>query len=276
MDIKCRYSGLMPDCVVIVATVRALKMHSGAVQGGAPASRWTRSLTQGEPAGCRGRLRPTWSSRSRTCGCSACRWSSRSTASPTTPTEEIELIRQHGASQAGAEGACVSEVWAKGGAGGEELAEAVVAAAREAEQLPVPLPADVPIKEKIETIATQDLRRRRRGLPARCRAEDQAVHRAGLRQAADLHGQDPPLAVARPTLKGRPTGFAVPIRDIRASLGAGFLYPLLGKMRRCPACRQSRRARRSTSTRRQGRRPVLTAATLAATSLAGGPGRPSC
>ena len=118
-------------------------------------------------------------------------------------------------------------MWAKGGAGGEELAEAVIAAAEQPKRLRVPsYPLEASIKEKIETIATKiygadgvDY------LPA-AEARDQAVHRAGLRQAAASAWPRPTCRspTTRP-LKGRPRGFRVPIRDIRASIGAGLPVP---------------------------------------------------
>ena len=98
-------------------------------------------------------------------------------------------------------------------------------------------PLEASIKEKIETIATKIY-----GadgveyLPRR--GEDQALHRAGSRQAADLHGEDALSLSHDPALKGRPRGFRVPIRDIRPATGAGYLYPLLGEMRTMPGLRK--------------------------------------
>jgi formyltetrahydrofolate synthetase len=152
---------------------------------------------------------------------------------PTDTEKEIELIRAR-ALAAGAEGAYRSDVWARGGAGGEELAAAVIKAARLPKQFRFLYELDRPIKEKIETIATRvygadgvDY------LPA---AEQQIARYTKLGYA------DLPICMAKthlsishdPALKGRPRGFRVPIRDVRASMGAGFLYPLLGEMRTMP------------------------------------------
>ena len=71
-------------------------------------------------------------------------------------------------------------------------------------------------------------------LLARSRSEGGIVHAPGLRQTADLHGEDAPAFTDDPNVKGAPTGFRLPIRDIRASVGAGFLYPLVGAMRTMP------------------------------------------
>ena len=82
-DIKCRYAGLVPDCVVLVATVRALKMHGGVAFA---------DLKLGEPARPSTRASRTCRSTSRTCRCTACRSSWPSTASPTDTESEIELL----------------------------------------------------------------------------------------------------------------------------------------------------------------------------------------
>jgi formate--tetrahydrofolate ligase len=154
-------------------------------------------------------------------------------AFPTDTAAEVELIRQRSIA-AGAEGAYVSEAWARGGAGAEELARAVVKAAERPKQFQFLYDLDRPIKEKIETIATRiygadgvDY------LPA---AEQQ------IRTYTELGYGNLPICMAKthlsishdPALKGRPRGFRVPIREVRASLGAGFLYPLLGEMRTMP------------------------------------------
>jgi formyltetrahydrofolate synthetase len=154
-------------------------------------------------------------------------------AFPTDTDAEVELIRQRSLA-AGAEGAYRSDVWAKGGAGAEDLARAVLKAAERPKQFRFLYELDRPIKEKIEAIATKiygadgvDY------LPA---AEQQ------IRRYTQLGYDRLPICMAKthlslshdPSLKGRPQGFRVPIRDVRASLGAGFLYPLLGEMRTMP------------------------------------------
>jgi formate--tetrahydrofolate ligase len=231
MNIKCRYSGLVPDAVVMVATVRALKMHSGRyrVVAGRPL----------DPGLAKEDLRAVGE------GCANLDKQIENArlfgvpvvvalnAFPTDTSAEIELIRQRSLA-AGAEGCHVSEVWAKGGAGGEELARAVLEAAERPKQFRFLYDLDAPITDKIEAIATRiygadgvDY------LPA---AEQQ------IRKYTELGYGGLPICMAKthlsishdPALKGRPRGFRVPIRDVRASLGAGFLYPLLGEMRTMP------------------------------------------
>ncbi len=190
MNIKCRYSGLVPDAVVMVSTVRALKMHSGRyrVVAGRPLD--PALAKEDLPAveeGCANLDKQI--ENARLFGLPVV------VAINTFPTDtpaEIELIRQRSVA-AGAEGAHVSEVWAKGGAGGEELARAVLKAAERPKSFRFLYDLDWPIKQKIEAIATRiygadgvDY------LPA---AEQQIKKytELGLRQPAHLHGQDPPL-----------------------------------------------------------------------------------
>jgi formate--tetrahydrofolate ligase len=231
MDIKCRYSGLTPDAVVMVCTVRALKMHSGRyrVVAGRPLdpglAREDLQAVEDGSANLEKQIE-----NARLFGVPVV---VAINAFPTDTAAEVELIRQRSLA-AGAEGAHVSDVWARGGAGAEELALAVVKAAERPKQFQFLYDLDRPIKEKIETIATRiygadgvDY------LPA---AEQQ------IRTYTELGYGNLPICMAKthlsishdPALKGRPRGFRVPIREVRASLGAGFLYPLLGEMRTMP------------------------------------------
>jgi formyltetrahydrofolate synthetase len=148
-------------------------------------------------------------------------------------SEEIEAIRER-AKAAGAEDAVVSKVWLKGGEGGVELAEAVVKAAEKPSKFEFLYPLDWPIKKKIETIATKIY------------GADGVDYLPLAEKKIELYtkqGFDKlPICMAKthlslshdPNLKNRPKGFRVPIRDVRASVGAGFLYPLLGEMRTMP------------------------------------------
>ena len=231
MNIKCRYSGLVPDAVVMVCTVRALKMHSGRfrVVAGRPLDPGlTREDLKAVEEGAVNLEKQI--ENARLFGVPVV----VAVNTFSTDTErEIELVRQRSLA-AGAEGAYRSDVWAKGGAGAEELAAAVLKAAEKPKSFRFLYELDRPIKEKIETIATRiygadgvDY------LPA---AEQQ------IKKYTDLGYGNLPICMAKthlsvshdPNLKGRPAGFRVPIRDVRASMGAGFLYPLLGEMRTMP------------------------------------------
>ncbi len=225
MDIICRYGGFAPSAVVITCTMRALKMH-----GGLPVDP---ELLKAEnnaalEKGCENLAKQI--ENMKLFGVPVVVTINRFAFDRDT---EIEIVRK-AAVAAGAEDAVPINVHALGGDGGQEAAEVVKAAADQRRRVQVPLPARRLDQGEDRDDRHQGLRRRRRRLPARGRGQDQALHRAGPRQAAALHGQDAPLAVARPALKGRPRGFRVPIRDIRPATGAGYLYPLLGEMRTMP------------------------------------------
>ena len=146
---------------------------------------------------------------------------------------EIEAIRRI-ALEAGAADAVASELWAKGGEGGEALAEAVVKAAETPSLFKFLYPLDASIKEKIETIATKIY------------GADGVEYLPAAEKQISLYTKQGfaglPVCMAKthlslshdPALKGRPKGFRVPVREVRASIGAGFLYPLLGDMRTMP------------------------------------------
>ena len=231
MDIKCRYSGLTPNCAVVVATVRALKMHSGRfkVVAGKPLDPGlVQENLEAVEEGCANLTKQI--ENMRLFGVPVVVALNRFT----TDTEKEIALVQKIAVEAGAEGAYVSEVWAKGGAGGEELARAVVKAADKPSNFRFLYPLDASIKEKIETIATKIY------------GADGVDYSPIAEQKIRLYtrtGYDKlPICMAKThlslshdqNLKGRPRGYRIPIRDIRASMGAGFLYPLLGEMRTMP------------------------------------------
>jgi len=231
-DIKCRYSGLVPNCVVLVATVRALKMHGGGpiVKAGAPlAPEYTEENLELLEAGLPN-LQAHIENAKRFGIPVVVAVNSFKDDSPA----EVELVRK-GAIAAGAEDAVVSRHWMEGGAGAAALAEAVVAACEKPSDFKFLYPLKgTTIKEKIETIC------------------DKIYGAAGVEYSPEaekkialytrLGFDELPMCMAKthlsishdPLLKGRPTGFTVPIRDIRASVGAGFLYPLLGEMSTMP------------------------------------------
>jgi formyltetrahydrofolate synthetase len=146
---------------------------------------------------------------------------------------ELEMVRQ-AAIEAGAEDAVVASHWMNGGEGAVALAEAVVKAAEKPTDFHFLYPLDMSIKEKIETICKEIY------------GADGVDYLPEAEKKIELYtrlGFDKlPLCMAKThlslshdqTLKGVPKGFRVPIRDIRASVGAGFLYPLLGEMRTMP------------------------------------------
>ena len=230
-DIKCRYSGLVPNCVVMAATIRALKMHGGGprVVAGRPLD----AAYQEENLELLGKGVENLKANiniARQYGVPVVVAVNRFTADT---DAEVELVRQ-AALDAGADDSVESNVWAKGGEGGAALAEAVVKACEKPSDFKFLYPLDIPIKDKIETIATKIYGAS--GVDYTSQAEDK------VRLYTRLGYDKLPLNMAKthlslshnPAWKGVPKDFIVPISDIRASVGAGFLYPLLGEMRTMP------------------------------------------
>jgi len=231
-NIKCRYSGLVPDVVVLVATVRALKMHGGGpkVTAGAPldAAYVTENLELLEAG---------------MCNLEAHIENALKFGIPTvvavnsfkddTPAE-VELVRQ-AAIKAGAHDAVVSRHWMEGGKGAVDLAKAVVEACNEPSDFKFLYPLEgTTIKEKIETICKE--------IYGADGVTFEPLAEKKIEMYTKLGFDELPMCMAKThlslshdgSLKGRPTGFTVPIRDIRASVGAGFLYPLVGSMSTMP------------------------------------------
>jgi formate--tetrahydrofolate ligase len=234
VDVKCRQSGLKVDCGVVVATVRALKMHGGAYllkPGQSYASIKELAETENLPAlekGCENLAKAI--DIVRTFGVPVVVAVNRFTADT---DAEIELVRKK-ALEAGAFACEPSEAWAKGGEGTKSLAEAVVRAVEEPHEMKLLYPNDMPIKEKIETIATRiygadgvdydPLADRRIRMYTRLGYDKLSIN------MAKTH-----LSISHdPDLKNVPKNYRLPISDIRASVGAGFLYPICGSMRTMP------------------------------------------
>ena len=230
-DIKCRVSGLIPNCVVLVATVRALKMHGGGprVVPGRPLN----AAYQEENLDLLRKGLPNLEANIRIARSFGVPVVVAVNAFATDTDAELEVIRE-AAVRAGAEDAVKCEHWARGGEGAIELARAVMAACEKPSQFDFLYPLDLPIKDKIETIATR--------VYGAARVEYSAEAEAKIALFTRLGYDNLPLCMAKthlslshdPTLKGAPKGFALPIRDVRAAVGAGFLYPLCGEMRTMP------------------------------------------
>ena len=230
-DIKCRYSGLIPQVVVLVATVRALKMHGGGpkVVAGKPlAPEYTDENIDLVRKGLPNMERHIKN---------ALKYGVNVVVAINSFKDdkpaEVELVRK-AALDAGAMDAVVSTHWMDGGAGAIKLAEAVIKAAEKPTQFKFLYPLELSIKEKIEIISKEIYGAE--GVDYSPEAETKIALYTKL-GFANL-----PLCMAKTHLsfttdasvKGAPTGFRIPVRDIRASVGAGFLYPLLGEMRTMP------------------------------------------
>jgi formate--tetrahydrofolate ligase len=239
-NIKCRISGLQPDAAVVVTTVRALKAHSGKhriVAGRA----LPEALLRENPAEVHE-------------GGSNLR-------------KQIENVRLHGVTPVVAINAmpddfpsehaaikgiadsmgvrsAVCRHFAEGGSGATDLAEAVVEAASEPSTFRFLYPLDAPLREKIETIAT------------RVYGADGVDYTPAAASQLDGYERNGfgnlPLCIAKsqlslshdPALKGAPTGWRLPVREVRASVGAGFIYPICGDMRTMPGLASNSAAER--------------------------------
>jgi methylenetetrahydrofolate dehydrogenase (NADP+)/methenyltetrahydrofolate cyclohydrolase/formyltetrahydrofolate synthetase len=230
-DIKCRTSGLVPNAVVLVATVRALKMHGGGpavVAGRALDKAYTEENMELLEKGIENLAAHVENVQK--FGIPAVVAINRF---PTDTDNEVAVLKKL-AIQAGAEQAILAEHWAKGGAGAAELAEAVVAACEKPSNFQFLYPLDWSIKQKIEKIATSIYGAASVSYDAAANQQIKNFEQAGLSNL--------PICMAKTHLsisheaswKGRPTGFTLPIREVRASAGAGFIYPLVGTMRTMP------------------------------------------
>ena len=231
-NIKCRYSGLKPDACVIVATIRALKSHSGKyriVAGKArPPEMLERNVADVEAGAANLRKQID---NIRIHGVTPV---VAINAFETDHPEEIEAVKRI-AIEAGALGAAVSTHWADGGKGAVELAELVIDAADQPHDFKFLYVLDQTIKSKIEAIATKIYGAK--DVSYTTKAADQ------IRSYEESGFGGLPICMAKthlslshdPTLKGAPTGFTLPISEVRASVGAGFIYPICGDMRTMPA-----------------------------------------
>lgn len=231
-NIKCRYSGNKPDVVVLVATVRALKMHGGGpkVTAGAPlAAEYVEENLELLEKGAENML--AHAEIARKFGVPVVVAVNRF---PTDTDAELELVRKIALGHPAIVDAVVSDHFSQGGKGAIALAEAVVKASELPTDFRFLYPLEYSIKEKIETIAREVYGAD--GVDYSPLAEERIAEYTRL-------GYDRlPICMAKthlslshdPELKGVPKGFRIPIRDVSASVGAGFVYPLLGTMSTMP------------------------------------------
>ena len=231
MDIKCRTSGLIPNVVVLVATIRALKMHGGGpkVVAGRPLDRaYTEEnlelLEQG------GVNLAKHIQNAKLFGVPVVVAVNSFKYDTEAEIKRVQRIAQ----EAGAEGAFKCTHWMHGGQGAIELAEAVLAASKKTNHFEFLYPLDWSIKQKIEAIATKIYGADGVDYTPEAEAKIELYTRLGYDKLPINMAKTHLSLTHDPSLKGRPTGWRLPIRDIRASVGAGFLYPLCGAMRTMP------------------------------------------
>jgi formate--tetrahydrofolate ligase len=231
-DIKCRASGLAPDAAVVVATIRALKMHGGVgkIVAGKPLDpALAEENVDAVRAGAANLAKQI--ENVRLFGVPAV---VAINSFPTDTPAEVEAVREV-ALAAGARDAVVATHFVDGGDGAADLARAVWDAAASGEaDFRLLYPDDAPLGEKILTIAMQ--------VYGADGIELAPAARKALKLYEDLGFGKLPVCMAKTqyslshdaNLKGRPGGFTIPIRDIRLSAGAGFVTPLVGEMRTMP------------------------------------------
>ena len=229
-NLKCRTSGLSPDAAVVVATVRALKLHSGKyrVVAGKPLPPEMLQESPDDVLAGAANLRKQIEN-IQLHGVSPV---VAINAFPDDHASEHEAIRQVAESMGVRAAVCTH--FADGGRGATELAEAVAEAADEPTDFRFLYPEQASLKEKIETVATRVYGAQDVEYSAQALRQLETYERAGFGGL--------PICIAKthlsishdPKLKGAPTGWTLPVREVRASVGAGFVYPICGDMRTMP------------------------------------------
>uniref|UniRef100_A0A8C9YGD5 formate--tetrahydrofolate ligase n=1 Tax=Sander lucioperca TaxID=283035 RepID=A0A8C9YGD5_SANLU len=231
-NIKCRASGLRPNVVVLVATVRALKMHGGGpnVSAGAPLPKEyideNLSLVAG---GCRSNLRKQIQI-AQLFGVPVV---VALNVFKTDTQAEIDLVCEI-AKECGASNAVPCHHWSQGGRGSLELAQAVNEAASRPSHFKFLYNIEMPIVEKIRTIAQQVYGADDIELSPEAKAKIDYYNQQGYGSLPICMAKTHLSLSHMPDKKGVPTGFVLPIRDVRASIGAGFIFPLVGTMSTMP------------------------------------------
>jgi len=229
-NIKCRYSGIAPDAAVLVATVRGLKAHSGnhRIVAGRPLPEAILAENPDEVHAGGANLRKQLENM-RIHGC--------------TPVVAINVFPEDHAADVAAIGEIAAEYnarsavtthFADGGRGAATLAEAVAEAAEEPSDFQVLYPDDASLETKIETVATR--------VYGADGVEYSGTANKQLATYTEAGFGNLPVCIAKthlsissdPSLKGAPTGWTLPVREVRASVGAGFVYPICGDMRTMP------------------------------------------
>uniref|UniRef100_A0A8B9GGE3 formate--tetrahydrofolate ligase n=1 Tax=Amazona collaria TaxID=241587 RepID=A0A8B9GGE3_9PSIT len=230
-NIKCRASGLVPSVVVLVATVRALKMHGGGpnVTAGAPLKKeYTEENLQLVADGC--------------CNLQKQIQIAQLFGVPvvvalnvfkTDSVAEVDLVCKI-AKQSGAFDAVPCNHWSAGGRGAVKLAQAVEKAARQKNSFKYLYSLELPIVEKIRIIAQKVYGAEDIELSLAAQTQIDRYTRQGFGNLPICMAKTHLSLSHQPERKGVPTGFILPISDVRASIGAGFIYPLVGTMSTMP------------------------------------------
>lgn len=231
-NIKCRTSGLVPDVVVVVATIRALKVHGGGppISPGAPLDPvYKQENVEILRKGCVNLAKHVANAKSY--GVPVVVAINR--FSTDTPAE-VDVVREE-AIKAGAEDAIMANHWAEGGQGAVDLARGIIAAAEKPKDFKLLYDLDgTTVQQRIETIAREMYGAAAVEFSELAQQKVDTYTRQGFGNL--------PICIAKtqyslshdPELKGAPTGFTVPIRDVRMAAGAGYLYALAADIQTIP------------------------------------------
>jgi len=229
-NIKSRASGLRPDAAVVVATVRALKAHSGKykIVAGKPLPEDLLAENPDDVLAGAANLRKQIEN-VRLHGVSPV---VAVNAFPTDHPSEHDAIREVAAA-AGARSAVCTH-FADGGRGAAELAEAVAEAAEEPSDFHFLYPSEASLREKIETVATRVYGADGVEYSPQAGKQLDTYEKAGFGTLPVCIAKTHLSISSDPSLKGAPTGWTLPVREVRASVGAGFVYPICGEIRTMP------------------------------------------
>ncbi|OAA37185.1 C-1-tetrahydrofolate synthase [Metarhizium rileyi] len=230
-NIKCRTSGLVPDAVVVVATIRALKVHGGGppiAPGAALDPVYKQENVEILRAGCVNLKKHI--SNAKSFGIPVVVAINKFA---TDTDAEIAVVREEALS-AGAEDAILADHWAQGGQGAVDLANGVVAACEKPKELTLTYGLDGSIQERIEAIGQK--------MYGAAKVEFSELAQKKVDTYTKQGYGNLPICIAKtqyslshdPDLKGAPSGFTVPIRDVRMAAGAGYLYALAADIQTIP------------------------------------------
>lgn len=222
LDIKCRLAGLKPNAIVIVATVRALKMH-----GGVPKDKLGEVNMEALAAGI-----PNLEKHIQNMHSFGLPVVVAINAFPTDTEEELKLVEKKCSALDAP--VALSEIWAKGGDGGIDLAEKVIAACEKENDFHYLYDAEMAPKEKITRIATEIYGADGVDFTAKAEKDLKAIHDLGKDDLLICMAKTQASLSDDASLKGRPTGFRVTVREVRLSAGAGFLIPVTGAIMTMP------------------------------------------
>ena len=230
-NIKCRASGLKPDATVLVCTVRVLKAHSGKFKI-VPGKPLPEGLIKENIEAIRSGL-PNLQKQVENLRLHGVPVVVAINRFPTDTDAELKFVLGE-ARKMDVVGAAIHELHAKGGAGGRELAELVVKAAEQPSEFRFLYPDDMPIEEKMRTIVTKVYGGKGIAMEPAAARQIEQYKRCGYSNLPICMAKTHLSLSHDPKLAGRPEGFTVPVREVRLSAGAGFLYALCGTMSTMP------------------------------------------